>query len=60
MCVAAPLIMRTTNGVAATLNARPCAGLFVASLVNARATAAAILARKPAARSAGGVAPHRR
>ncbi len=41
------LIMRTTNGVAATLNARPCAGLFVASLVNARATAAAILARKP-------------
>lgn len=36
------LIMRTTNGVTATLNARPCAALFVAALVNAAATARAI------------------
>lgn len=41
------LIMRTTNGVIATLNARPCATLFVAGLVNARATARAILALAP-------------
>ncbi|WP_111658137.1 2-phosphosulfolactate phosphatase [Isoalcanivorax indicus] len=41
------LIMRTTNGMKATLHARPCAGLFVTGLVSARATARAIHARKP-------------
>ncbi|MEY1662983.1 2-phosphosulfolactate phosphatase [Isoalcanivorax beigongshangi] len=39
-----PLILRTTNGVIATLNAFPCAHLFVAGLVNADATAEAIAA----------------
>ena len=41
------LIMRTTNGMKATLHARPCAGLFVTGLVSAKATARAILARAP-------------
>lgn len=41
------LIMRTTNGVAATLRARDSRQVLVAALVNARATARYILARKP-------------
>ena len=41
------LIMRTTNGMKATLHARPCAGLFVTGLVSAHATARAVLARRP-------------
>lgn len=42
------LIMRTTNGMKATLNARPCAGLFVTGLISAQATARTIIARDPA------------
>lgn len=42
-----PLIMRTTNGVIATLNAQPCEHLFVTGLVSANATAQAILALAP-------------
>lgn len=42
-----PLIMRTTNGVIATLNAQPCAHLFVTGLASASATAKAILALAP-------------
>lgn len=41
------LIMRTTNGVTATLRARDSRQVLVAALVNARATARYILARKP-------------
>ncbi|MBZ2189313.1 2-phosphosulfolactate phosphatase [Alcanivorax sp. JB21] len=41
------LIMRTTNGMKATLNARPCAGLFVTGLISAPATAEMIRARNP-------------
>lgn len=39
-----PLIMRTTNGVIATLNAQPCKHLFVTGLPTAAATASAIKA----------------
>lgn len=39
-----PLILRTTNGVIATLNAQPCKHLFVTGLPTAQATVAAIKA----------------
>lgn len=42
-----PLIMRTTNGVIATLNAQPCAHLFVTGLASASATAKAVKALSP-------------
>lgn len=42
-----PLILRTTNGVIATLNARPCKHLFVTGLASARATTKAIQALQP-------------
>ncbi len=42
-----PLIMRTTNGVIATLNAQPCAHLFVTGLASASATAKAVMALSP-------------
>lgn len=42
-----PLIMRTTNGVIATLNAQPCKHLFVTGLTSASATAQAILDLAP-------------
>lgn len=42
-----PLIMRTTNGVIATLNAQPCAHLLVTGLASASATAKAITALAP-------------
>lgn len=42
-----PLIMRTTNGVIATLNAQPCKHLFVTGLASASATAQAILGLAP-------------
>ncbi|ASK35263.1 2-phosphosulfolactate phosphatase [Alcanivorax sp. N3-2A] len=41
------IIMRTTNGVAATLRARDSAQVLVASLVNARATARYLQAQAP-------------
>tara|TARA_A100001391_G_scaffold114120_1_gene76957 strand:- start:7744 stop:8454 length:711 start_codon:yes stop_codon:yes gene_type:complete len=42
------LIMRTTNGVAATLRARDSRQVLVAALINARATARYILEKAPA------------